>query len=296
MSSENPVDPDRWVAIERGIGETVKAVSERLKWLEDEKARRPEQVNQAEAICARKGPRKRPQRKPTKSQVEKVEHLEAEYIAAKGKPRSLRPAWWWKVEELIVVLQRNLVKDAADKIENEINHEVGGFYSWVTPKAVDEAEHYRERVDAEEESARWLQGYLAEPWLLNYMRANLIAQKPPADDDLPDELQEWIKDLPTDDTPGLRMAYRRDHLWLKWHNQLVGKVSHFHAVVRNRWNDLPEAHRKIISPRLPDTIGTDKSGSETVRTSIKKAQEEPKVPKPKSARTKPNKPQSRKKI
>ena len=168
---------DKRVAVERAIDETVEVVSGRLKSLEDEKARMPELVKQVEAILARKGRRKRPKQKLTKSQVERLGRLEATGIAPKGKPRSLQPAWWSKVEQLIVVLRRNLVKDAADKIENEINYEVGGFYSWVTPKSVNVAEHHRESREAEENSARWLLKYLTKPWLANYIRAKVRRRK-----------------------------------------------------------------------------------------------------------------------
>ena len=180
MSSEIPVDPDKWVAVERGIAETVKVVSERLKSLEDEKARMPELVKQAEAILAGKGPRKRPKQEPSKSQLEVVGRLEAEGVPPSQRKREHRePAWWAKVEQLFVILRRNLVKDAAERVENKIKKQIRDFYSWIPPKALDELEHYRELKDAEEELAQWLLGYLKEPWLLNYVRASLIAQKPP---------------------------------------------------------------------------------------------------------------------
>jgi hypothetical protein len=159
-----------------------------------------------------------------------------------------------KKKDIIVILRRNLVEDAAQRVENEITQQIEDFYWRLTPKA-DGVEHYRELKDAEEELARWLLGYLTEPWLLNYVRASLIAQKSnPADDDLPDELQEWIKDLPAD-TSGLRPAYRREQVWLRWNeNEELGP-----AAIRDRWNGLGEVVRKKISPRQYQTLAGEKA-------------------------------------
>lgn len=111
---------------------------------------------------------------------------------------------------------------------------------------------------------------------------------------LPLDIQELTKHLPPDDS--VRLAYRRDHLWLKWKDQLSEKAR-CNAEIRDRWNGLSDAHRKVISPRLADTVGTDRSGAETVRSGIRKAEQELKEVKPKSVRRNAKKKRrSRKKI
>lgn len=108
------------------------------------------------------------------------------------------------------------------------------------------------------------------------------------------ELQKSIEDLPPNDTANLRPAYRRDHLWLKWHHQLYGKVRCINAEIRNRWNDLPEPNRKTISPRVPNTIGKGRSGAETVRMGIIRAKKELQATKSESVHRSAKKPRSRK--
>jgi len=68
------------------------------------------------------------------------------------------------------------------------------------------------------------------------------------DDDappIPGNRRKWIKDLPPDDK-GLRPAYRRDHVFRIW-NETEGGFGA--AKICVRWNELPDAHRKLISPR-----------------------------------------------
>lgn len=108
--------------------------------------------------------------------------------------------------------------------------------------------------------------------------------------ELPDDLQALIRDLPLDNTPGLREAYRRDHLWSKWNVNRFGP-----AKIRDRWNSLLEAHRRIISPRLPHTVGKDNSGAATVKEGIRKARKEAKD-NPSSARKRSSRSRSLKKV
>ena len=84
----------------------------------------------------------------------------------------------------------------------------------------------------------------------------------PGDGKLPDDLRGLIEDLPPDDTPGLREAYRRDHLWLKW-NELGERFGP--AKIRDRWNGMPEAHRKVVSPRLYKSKVTATVAKEGIR-------------------------------
>ena len=106
----------------------------------------------------------------------------------------------------------------------------------------------------------------------------------PGDGKLPDDLRGLIEDLPPDDTPDLREAYRRDHLWLKWHSELRGAVRYINATIRDQWNKIPDAHRKIIAPRCSHDIGNDRSGAETVRTGLTKARNDLKKRKARSVR------------
>ena len=101
---------------------------------------------------------------------------------------------------------------------------------------------------------------------------------------IPADLRKWIEDLPPDDTPDLREAYRRDHLWLKWHSELRGAVRYINATIRDQWNKIPDAHRKIIAPRCSHDIGNDRSGAETVRTGLTKARNDLKKRKARSVR------------
>ena len=113
--------------------------------------------------------------------------------------------------------------------------------------------------------------------------------------DLPDDLRVLIEDLPPDDTPKLRPAYRRDHLWLKWANELGSEVRNINATIRDRWNRIPDAHRKIIAPRCSYGIGNDRSGAETVRSRLTVARGESKTRKARSVRKRSSKSRSRKK-
>lgn len=112
-------------------------------------------------------------------------------------------------------------------------------------------------------------------------------------DDLPDDLRRLIDDLPPDDEPGLRPAYRRDHLWLKWNKsgERFGP-----AKIRDRWNEMTDAHRKAISPRLPNMVGRGPSGAATVKEGLRKAcAEEQKARKSKTSRKPASSQRSRKK-
>lgn len=62
--------------------------------------------------------------------------------------------------------------------------------------------------------------------------------------DAADQGRDLAAGLPPDDTPGLRPAYRRDHLWLRWHVEGLGP-----ARIRDRWNAMPEGEQRLVSPR-----------------------------------------------
>jgi len=95
---------------------------------------------------------------------------------------------------------------------------------------------------------------------------------------MPPELRKWIKDLPPDNKPGLRRAYRREHVWLSWQtSEGMGA-----AAIRDRWNGLDVAVRQAIAPRCFDAFGTDKpSGANRVKQALVRARRENKTSKPK---------------
>lgn len=100
---------------------------------------------------------------------------------------------------------------------------------------------------------------------------HLTAEDP--DDALPEEIKSDIAGLPPDNTLDLRPTYRRDHLWLAWNKSADGFGP---AKIRDKWNGLPEEHRKLISPRAHGPIGgkdskRKKAGSEVVKQALRKA-------------------------
>jgi hypothetical protein len=263
MNSVFSVDPDKWVVIERAIAETIEALSRRLKSLEDEKGNKSELVKQqVKAIPARKGHRKQTILKPTKDQAKLLDRLEADGIALKRKPRSLRPSWWSKVEQLIVALRRSLNEDAAGKIENEINYEVGDFYSRVTPKADDELAHYRERMAAEEEAARWLRNYLTKPWLLNYMRGKLSKQQAETPPAVP-----AIEPQPASRETACKGVAPRDAWFLRQYKAIGTDTYHKPKVIQEKWWYMTENQRAEICPNA-----TAKISHAAVAKAIKRAQ------------------------
>lgn len=108
---------------------------------------------------------------------------------------------------------------------------------------------------------------------------------------IPPDLHKWIKDLPPDDTPRLRPAYRRDHVWLRWNeNEGLGP-----AGIRDRWNGLDVAVRKTISKDCFNTLGTDKNaGSNRVKQALVRARRDGKANKPKPSRRTTSKRKKRK--
>lgn len=79
-------------------------------------------------------------------------------------------------------------------------------------------------------------------------------------------LAKWIRDLPPDDTPGLRPAYRRDRLWLRWHHEKPGFGP---AKIRDRWNAMPKQEQEVVSPRcfgIPVSAAVVKEGLKKARS------------------------------
>jgi len=112
---------------------------------------------------------------------------------------------------------------------------------------------------------------------------------------LPPDLRKWLKELPPDDTPGLREAYRRDHVWLAWANKYGKTNRRVNAAIRDWWNGLTPDCRTIVSPRCSLDIGTGRDGAETVRTGLRKARDDSPKHKPGAGSKKADKSRSRKK-
>jgi hypothetical protein len=133
------------------------------------------------------------------------------------------------------------------------------------------------------------------PALITLERSRITAEPvTPAEAGIDEKIPEWLRldDLPPDDTPGLRQAYRRDHLWLKW-NKSTDRFGP--AKIRDRWNTMPEAQRKLVSPRLPGTVGRRASGAATVKEGVRKARREREARKSKTSRKPASNQRSRKK-
>jgi hypothetical protein len=90
------------------------------------------------------------------------------------------------------------------------------------------------------------------------------------------EVREWIKDLPPD--AGLRRAYRRERVWLTWHEtEGLGP-----AAIRDRWNGLDCEARKTIAPSCFETFSGDKgSGANRVKQALIRARRDAEKNKPK---------------
>jgi hypothetical protein len=72
---------------------------------------------------------------------------------------------------------------------------------------------------------------------------------------------------------GLRSAYGRDHLFLKWNEE--DKLSP--APIRNKWNALSDTERKRICPLCWEPVGDGEDGREVVKQGIRKAKKERKL-------------------
>jgi hypothetical protein len=88
---------------------------------------------------------------------------------------------------------------------------------------------------------------------------------------------ERTADSKTDSNQDPRPAYKRDHLWLRWHEEGMGP-----AAIRDRWNMLSDAEREKTCPKLPGRVGgadaeSKKAGRATVITGLKKAKQEKKA-------------------
>jgi len=123
---------------------------------------------------------------------------------------------------------------------------------------------------------------------------------PDHDDDapsipIPPDLRKWLEDLPPDDTPGLRPAYRRDHVWLAWANKYGKTTRWVNAAIRDWWNGLSPDCRKVVSSELWLDVGTGRSGAETVRTGLSRARDDSPKHKPGAGSKKADRSRHRKK-
>ena len=100
---------------------------------------------------------------------------------------------------------------------------------------------------------------------------------------IPADLQRLLDQLPPDDTPGLRPAYRREQLFLYWKDSGLGP-----AAIRDRWSSLAETVRKIVSPRLYADFGSNKnSGSNRVKQALIRAKQDKEKSEKKTRKTTP---------
>lgn len=102
---------------------------------------------------------------------------------------------------------------------------------------------------------------------LRWHRANTSPQPPVVVEADQGRDQDLAAGLPPDNTPGLRPAYRRDHLWLRWQRE---KRVFGPARIRDRWNAMPEAEQRIVSPRCFGTQVT----ADVVKEGLRKARSE----------------------
>lgn len=79
------------------------------------------------------------------------------------------------------------------------------------------------------------------------------------------------QELPVDDdTTKKRPAYERDHLWLRWHED--DGLSELQ--IRDKWNNLDENERRVISPTKFQSIDGGNSGRSIVYNALVRARKE----------------------
>jgi hypothetical protein len=71
-----------------------------------------------------------------------------------------------------------------------------------------------------------------------------------------------------------RACYHRDHFWLKWSEDKTDDTYRRPARIRDKWNRMPEAQRKTLSPRAYQAIPGGRSGADRVRKGIEMARNE----------------------
>jgi len=160
------------------------------------------------------------------------------------------------------------VADEADKALAAVA--AGGFPDAATIAAICRFLQSEPRVD-DEEIAKLKVDLKREYWDVASVLGEQEADPHKNVPSLPPEVLDFLNDLPSDETDGLREAYRRDHLWLAW-NENAERFGP--AKIRDRWNSMSDAHRELVSPRLPKKVGCGLSGAATVKEGLKKARRE----------------------